>query len=151
MTKRFKMEFDFWGLILFMIIMVPNFIWFAVPAPNDILRMESVTPIVDGIGGVAQAVFVAAICLVQRIDVEKLRFSKLIIATLAMVVIYGVGWILYYLGIVNPGVVLLLTVPPCMAFLLFSLDRKNVIATVPVVIFTICHVIYAFVNYIIKY
>lgn len=148
MTKRYKMGFECGGLILFLIIMIPNFIWFAVPAPNDILRTESLTPVIDTIGSVMQVIFVASICLIQRIDVEKIRLSKLITATIVMVAVYVVGWILYYCGIVNPLVILLLTVPPCLAFLLYSLDRKNVIAIVPVVVFTICHVIYAFVNFI---
>lgn len=29
--------------------MIPNFIWFAVPAPNDILRVNSITVIFDTI------------------------------------------------------------------------------------------------------
>lgn len=33
---KYRFGFDFWGLILFLLVMVPNFIWFAVPAPNDV-------------------------------------------------------------------------------------------------------------------
>ena len=47
MIKKYKIGFDIWGLIIFIIIMIPNFIWFAVPAPNDILRGESITKTVD--------------------------------------------------------------------------------------------------------
>ena len=47
MIKKYKIGFDIWGLIIFIIIMIPNFIWFAVPAPNDILREESITKTVD--------------------------------------------------------------------------------------------------------
>lgn len=43
--KNFKLGFDIGGLLLFGVIMIPNFIWFIVPAPNDILRTESVTNI----------------------------------------------------------------------------------------------------------
>ena len=38
---------DVSGLLLFLIIMIPNFIWFAVPAPNDILRTDSITGTFD--------------------------------------------------------------------------------------------------------
>lgn len=148
MFKKFRIGFDFWGLLLFLVIMIPNFIWFAVPAPNDILRNESVTPLIDGIGSVAQVAFIVAICLIQRKDIEKIRFSKLIIVTFAMVAAYDVGWVLYYCGRVNPIVILLLTIPPCMAYIIYTLDRKNMIATIPTVIFTICHIIYGFVNFI---
>lgn len=43
MIKKYRIGFDIWGLIIFIIIMVPNFIWFVVPAPNDIFRGESIT------------------------------------------------------------------------------------------------------------
>ena len=56
MCEKYKFGFDIWGLILFLVIMLPNFIWFAVPAPNDILRVESVTKVADAIGSVCQVV-----------------------------------------------------------------------------------------------
>lgn len=84
-----------------------------------------------------------------RKDVDKIRLSKLIILSLAMVITYFVGWILYYSGIVNPIVIALLTIPPCMAFIIYTIDRKNIVATIPAIIFTVCHVIYGVVNYII--
>ena len=149
MLKKYRFGFDIFGLILFLLVMIPNFIWFAVPAPNDVLRTESITPIIDVIGSVSQVVFIAAICILIRKDVDKIRFSKLIILSLAMVITYFVGWILYYSGIVNPIVIALLTIPPCMAFIIYTIDRKNIVATIPAIIFTVCHVIYGVVNYII--
>ena len=147
--KKYRFGFDIFGLILFLLVMIPNFIWFAVPAPNDVLRAESITPIIDGIGSVSQVVFIAAICILTRKDVDKIRFSKFIILSLAMVITYFVGWILYYNGIVNPIVIELLTIPPCMAFIIYTIDRKNIVATIPAIIFTVCHVIYGVFNYII--
>lgn len=149
MLKKYRFGFDIFGLILFLLVMIPNFIWFAVPAPNDVLRTESITPIIDVIGSVSQVVFIAAICILIRKDVDKIRLSKLIILSLAMVITYFVGWILYYSGIVNPIVIALLTIPPCMAFIIYTIDRKNIVATIPAIIFTVCHVIYGVVNYII--
>lgn len=149
MLKKYRFGFDIFGLILFLLVMIPNFIWFAVPAPNDVLRTESITPIIDVIGSVSQVVFIAAICILIRKDVDKIRLSKLIILSLAMVITYFVGWILYYNGIVNPIVIELLTIPPCMAFIIYTIDRKNIVATIPAIIFTVCHVIYGAVNYVI--
>lgn len=149
MLKKYRFGFDIFGLILFLLVMIPNFIWFAVPAPNDVLRTESITPIIDVIGSVSQVVFIAAICILIRKDVDKIRLSKLIILSLAMVITYFVGWILYYNGIVNPIVIALLTIPPCMAFIIYTIDRKNIVATIPAIIFTVCHVIYGVFNYII--
>lgn len=47
MLKRYKLSFEICGLLLFLIVMIPNFIWFAIPAPNDILRTKSITETVD--------------------------------------------------------------------------------------------------------
>lgn len=149
MFKKYRFGFDVFGLILFLLVMIPNFIWFALPAPNDVLRAESITPIIDGIGSVAQVVFIAAICMLIRRDVGKVRLSKSVVLSLIMLFTYYVGWILYYNGVVNPGIIGLLTIPPCMAFILYALGRKNAIAIIPAGLFTICHVIYAIVNYII--
>ena len=148
MLKKYKFGFDFWGLLLFLLIMIPNFIWFAVPAPNDVLRADSVTPIVDGIGSFCQVTFIAAICILKRKDLGAVTFTKLVITALSLVAFYYLGWILYYRGMVNPFVIILLTLPPCFSFIVYTIDRKNMIATIPAVIFTICHIIYGVANYI---
>ena len=128
--------------------MLPNFIWFAVPAPNDILRNESVTAIVDIIGSICQVLFVGLICVIINKERNKLRFSPLIILAVICIILYFAGWILYYNGITNPLVIIAMTLPPCLAFIFFALDRKNIIAVVPTVCFTICHLIYGLVNFI---
>ncbi|MCQ2584919.1 MAG: hypothetical protein MJ185_04960 [Treponema sp.] len=146
--NKYRFGFDFRGLLLFVLVMIPNFIWFALPAPNDVLRAESITPVIDVIGSVAQVMFIAAMCMLVRKDVEKIRFTKLIIAVFIMVILYFTGWILYYCGFVNPAVIILLTLPPCGAFIFYTVDRKNFISLIPAVVFTICHIIYGVVNFI---
>ena len=64
MLKKYRFGFDVMGLVIFLIIMIPNFIWFAVPAPNDILRNDSSTEIIDTIGSVFQVLFVTSLCVV---------------------------------------------------------------------------------------
>ena len=56
--NKYRFSFDISGLVIFLIVMIPNFIWFAVPAPNDILRNESVTAIVDTFGSIFQVLFI---------------------------------------------------------------------------------------------
>ena len=63
MLKKYKMGFNIWGLILFLIIMIPNFYWFKVPAPNDVLRTESVTEKLDIIASVCQVLMLTALCI----------------------------------------------------------------------------------------
>lgn len=52
--RKIKCGFSIYGLILFLIIMCPNFVWFIYPAPNDILSNESITVIADIAASVCQ-------------------------------------------------------------------------------------------------
>ena len=146
-NSRYRFGFDIWGLLLFLLVMAPNFIWFAFPAPDDILRTESVTPVVDILGSVFQVLTVACLCFVIHKERSKFRFSPLVVATIACLATYYIGWLLYYAGITAPWVILLLTLPPCLAFILFAIGRKNLPAVVSVVGFTVCHCIFGVVNF----
>lgn len=146
--KNYKFSFDVWGLAIFLIIMIPNFIWFAIPAPNDILRTESKTAVIDTIASVFQVLFAVSLCVIVNKNRGRLRFTPKIITAACFTIIYFVGWVLYYAGITSPFVMIFLTLPPCLAFLFFSLDRKNYIAAVFILAFTVCHFIYGIVNFI---
>ena len=148
MFKKYKLGFDFWGLLLFFIIMIPNFIWFAVPAPNDILRVDSITKTVDTVGSVCQVLMIILLCILIHKERNKPKFA-LIMAVVFSCLLYFVSWVFYYFGITNVFVILGLTIPPCLAFLFFSIVRKNMIAIIPISVFTICHLIYAIVNFVI--
>ncbi|SKB67274.1 hypothetical protein SAMN06296386_103334 [Lachnospiraceae bacterium] len=63
MFKKYKVGFDIWGAVLFLIIMIPNFMWFLVPAPNDILRTESITEILDTVASVCQVLMIIFLCI----------------------------------------------------------------------------------------
>ncbi|MBQ8548731.1 MAG: hypothetical protein IJ427_09550 [Lachnospiraceae bacterium] len=147
--KNYKFGFDIWGLILFLVIMIPNFIWFAVPAPNDILRAESVTKVADAIGSVCQVAMVVSLCALIYKERKKVSINPLILAVIGCCLLYYLCWILYYTGMANTVVILGMTVVPCLAFLFFALDRKNGIALIPIGGFTICHMIFGVVNFII--
>ena len=149
MLKKYRFGFDIGGLLLFLIIMIPNFIWFAVPAPNDILRNHSITETIDAVASVFQVIMIICLCILKNRNQSQIHITPLIIITIISVAVYFISWVFYYGGITNAFVILGLTIPPCMAFLFYSIDRKNVVAVVPTIIFTICHLIYGIVNYII--
>lgn len=148
MLKKYKLGFEVWGLLLFLIVMIPNFIWFAIPAPNDILRAESMTETVDTVASICQILMIAALCIFRNREYRKMCVTHLALIV-AGCLLYFLSWILYYGGIVNAIVILGLTIPPCLVFLFFAIDRKNGIALIPILIFTICHLIYGVVNFII--
>lgn len=147
--KRFRIGFDFGGLLLFLAVMLPNFIWFAIPAPNDVLRRESVTGPLDAAAAVCQALMAAALVFVVNPARRPLGLTALLRDVIGCTALYYVGWVLYYFGWSSPPVILLLAVPPCLAFLLYETDRGNVPALIPGVGFACCHLIYALVNFMI--
>lgn len=149
MLKNYKLGFEIWGLVIFLIVMIPTFIWIAVPAPNDILRKESITPIIDIVGTFFQMLFAAMLCVLINKERKELRFSPLIIAAIIFIIIYFTGWIMYYCGNTSPLVIMALTLPPCLAFFFFALDRRNILAIFPIVCFTVCHLIYGVVNFMV--
>ena len=148
MKKYFQFGFDPWGLALFLTIMIPNFVWSAIPAPNDVLRRESVTPAVDAIAQIFQIILAASLCAVVNTAGERPMRRGYRAGAAACVVLYFAGWAAYYAGIVNAAVILDLCLAPCGAFLLFSLGRKNWAALVSAGLFAICHVVFAGVNFI---
>lgn len=77
-----------------------------------------------------------------------LKPDLLTAAVVCCLLIYFTGWIFYYKGFVGPPVIVCLTVSPCLAFVLFAINRKNFFAAVPAVVFMICHCIYGIVNFI---
>ena len=146
--KHYRIGFDVWALILFLAVMIPTIIWAFVPAPNDILWTESATPVVDTIAFVLLFLAIACLCVLINKDAGKVRLSPLVILSGICVLVYYAGWVLYYCGIVAPWVILLMTLPPCLALILFAADRLNLPALILADGFTVCHLIFAIVNFI---
>ena len=146
--RHYRLGFDPWGLALFFIIMLPNFIWFVLPAPDDVLRSESITPLADTIAQVFQTVMVAALCTVINVTQDKPIKQKHQIGITACAVLYFTGWAAYYAGISNSAVILDLCLAPCWVFLLFALTRQNIVALISCTGFTVCHLIFAIANFI---
>lgn len=149
MMKKYKLGFEIGALLLFITLMIPNGIWFLVPAPNDVLRIDSVTPAFDIVASINQVVFILLLCFVVRKNCPPIKFTSsfMILVTLSCCLYYS-SWVVYYFGLVNPLVILGLTLLPCAAFLFYALDRNNNLALIPIVIFTLCHLVYGVVNFI---
>ena len=145
--SHYRFGFDLWGFVVFLAVMIPTAVWCMVPAPADVLRAASGTPVVDAVGSVFQVLLIAGLCCVVNQERQKIRFSVLVILSIGCILIYFAGWAIYYLGIATPLVILLMTVSPCIALLLFALDRQNLPAVVCALGFTICHLIFAIVNF----
>ena len=145
--RDYKFGFNVSALILIAIILLPNIIWGFVPAKNDILRAESKTEILDIFATVFQVMLIAALCILQNKNAEKLRLSAFTSICAAFCVLYCICWILYYCAVVHITVIIGLCVFPCMSFAFFALDRKNYAALIPIVIFTVLHFTSTAINF----
>ena len=126
MLKKYKLSFDIWGLLLFLIIMIPNFIWFAIPAPNDILKSKSITETIDTVASVCQVLMIVALCIFRNRENRKICVSPFIIIIVICCLLYFFSWIVYYSGIVNAIVILGMTIPPTTIYLwLISLTASK--------------------------
>ena len=150
MLKNYKIGFNQIGLILFLIIMIPNFIWFVVPAPDDVLRTESVTGTIDNIASVCQVLMVASLCLIINRNHTESKVTGTIIAVIACICFYYICWFCYYQGNADTAVLTGLTVFPCAAFLIYSYKKRNMIAAFFAGVFSVCHLIYAIVNFVVQ-
>lgn len=137
-----NIKFNIYGLLLFILIMIPNFIWFMIKAPNDILRIESITPTIDLIASVFQIIMVICLCF------SKDKNNKIGISSLVSLILYFMSWALYYMGIVNKVVIISLCLLPCLSFLIYEIKIKNWIAIIPTIVFTILHLLYGIINFI---
>ena len=148
LMRNYRMSFDAGALVLFAAIMLPNIFWFAVPAPMDVLRVDSVTEGLDTVASVLQIALLAALCLLKNRDTEGLRLSALVVAVGACVLVYYICWIAYYLSVVAMPVILGMAIFPCAAFALYAADRKNWIAFALACAFALCHLIFAVCNFV---
>ncbi len=149
MAKKYTMGFDPWVPVLFCAIMLPNIIWAFLPAPDDILRTPSVTPAVDAAGSVLQVLMIAALCMLRSAEDIQNGPPLLLWGTGLCTAVYWLSWVLYYLGQTGAPVIAGLTLPPCLAFVLFALWRRHLPGLAAAGGFTLCHVIFALVNFII--
>lgn len=147
--KNFKLGFDIRALILFGVIMIPTLIWVIVPAPNDILRNESVTKTLDMFASISQVVMIILSCMIINKACEKTKHKWFLFGIVVSCLLYFIGWIFYYNGAINSLIILDLCITPCLAFLFYCIAKRNILAIVPAIIFMICHLIYGIVNFIV--
>lgn len=137
-----NIKFNIFGLLLFILVMIPNFIWYMIKAPNDVLRAESITPKMDLIASLFQVIMVICLCFS---DNKNNRFG---IFSIISIISYFMCWTLYYFGMVNNIVIIGLCLLPCLSFLTYEIKIKNWIAIIPTMIFTILHLLYGVINFI---
>lgn len=136
--KKYKFGFDVWGLVLFAVLMLPNIVYWCIPAFNDLGGNSTLDIIatVFEVMGIALLIFV-----VQKEQKRRYFFDSLYLTASLFVVFYYVAWILYFCGFNQMSIIVFLAVCPCAALLLYEIERKNLPALLPTAVFAVLHVI----------
>lgn len=145
--KNYRLHLDIWGLGLFVMIMMPNFIWAWIPAPEDIFRRGTVTPNLDLLSSIIQVFMVAFLCFFVNRRGHNAVEQRSMLGICLSVTLYLFGWIFYYIGFQGSINVLILSLSPCAAFLFYTWSRKNGPAFAVTVIFAILHTLRGVLNY----
>lgn len=144
--KKYRFCFDCWAFALFALIMLPNIDWFVrsgAGASLDVLQAQDILPAVDVTASITRVFMIACLCFLKNTDALPIRPRSLICACALCVLAYYVMWQLYswksdpcFNSVSEEWG---LCIFPCAAFILFSLDRKNLPALAFALIFTVCH------------
>ena len=146
--KNYRFGVDLWGLALFVLIMLPNFVWLILPTPKDILRQGTLTPGLDQVMNITQYLMIGALCfLINRSFHPPVEQSSLI-GICFLVFLYLFGWIFYYVGFTAWPVIGILSIAPSLAFVLFARSRKNGPGLLLSLLFLFLHTLRSFLNYV---
>ncbi|MGG5318239.1 hypothetical protein IGI49_004658 [Enterococcus sp. AZ071] len=146
--NKYKLSFSLTGTLLFVCVMIPNIIWAYYPAQNDILRMTSVTPKLDTLTSVFQFVLIAIICTVKSTD-NRVSHLKLILNAVMIfsITCYYGSWFAYYADSSHFIFVFLLSATPFLIFGCYIIKNRLYIALLPLILFSIGHILFAFSNF----
>ena len=72
MLKNYRLSFEIFGLFLFLIIMMPNFIYFVFSTPHDIFQVNSITKNIDKAAFVSQIFMIVSLCFLKNIKSKRI-------------------------------------------------------------------------------
>lgn len=145
MSSSKTFSFDWRGLVLFLLIMIPNVIWFTCPAPDDVLRHTTDHKMLDSIMSVTQIAMVVSLCISGK-QTKQNSWQRYATILLFVLLYYGF-WLLYYQATTNAMILWGLTIFPCLAFLLLARAEESKLALFLTILFTICHMVNTFLSF----
>ncbi len=148
MLKKYKIGFDVWALWIFAVIMLPNIVWLIYSGPDDLFYKETVTPKVDLMANIFRCLMLVSLCFIRNKTANRSIKSSLPAISGACCMFYYSAWIFYFCGEASNLIIISLCIFPCLAFLIFTVFRKNPLAFIFAAIFTVLHIISTTVNYI---
>lgn len=140
--KNYALVFSIKGFLVFFAVMLPNILWIAYPPANDILTANiSDYPILNNIMFISQWIMLALLMILSRKTETKSDMDTFytVCCTISLSGYY-IFWILYYMAIISPIVLMGMAIFLSTFFIMFSLLQKNNIALFPAVIYAVIHI-----------
>ena len=143
---RNNMGFSWKGFLVFLLPMLPNFLFFILPALSGAKAAAKSPFILDIIEHGSQAIFF--MLLIFWLSKKASPMLSLYTILMAVFLLFYFGcWADYFTVGANFTMLMLMAIVPVIYFLLSSIWLHNTIAIIPLAIFGITHIIITYINY----
>lgn len=150
--KNYKFSLNFGAILLFALLMLPNILWLFLSPENDALKQKSITPVIDIFAIVFQVVTLGMLCFSKNTVYGKVKISKLFFVSFFFLILYlsfwGINTLPTRITSIRKFIYLCLAIYPCLAIFFYTLDRKNYISLLPLIIFTSLHLTSTIINFL---
>lgn len=141
-----KLRFSILGLLIFMLPMLINFVYFVLPPMNETTQTNNVNKYIELVEQVTRILYAIAICILvsdKKINVK----SPLLYIGLVFLILYYIVWIRYFVGgrdvtLLSKsflGIPMPLAIFPVLYYLCEAAVLHNYIAVILMIIFGIAH------------
>ena len=148
--EGYAVAFSLTGLVLYVLQLLPNIVWIAVPPTNDVLKHNNsphaALNLIEQLFGMVTVALL--IIVVSKVGTQGRNGFWLLACAAGFLAAYYVAWILYYQGNVSGWLLVLgIAAMPPLYFFFAASWMKNYAALIPCTIFGIAHVAITWSNY----
>ncbi len=124
--RNYRPGFELSAFVLSIAILLPNLIWYFIPAPTDLLRNNvSFTSPLGVASTVLRLLAMLTAILLINLESREPHFGVGSIIVLAFGGMYYVGWLLYYMSVAGYVAVVFVTLPAIVMLTTLAIDRSN--------------------------
>jgi hypothetical protein len=138
--------FSWKGLVVFLLPMLPNILFFILPDPNCPRLVTNNHLILNVIEHGSQAIFFALLIFGISKKVSPILCGYTIFMAILLLSYYGL-WIAYFTTGTNFIMLMLMAIFPVIYFILAEIWLDNLLAIAPLTIFGIVHIIITYMDY----
>ena len=142
--------FSWYGFIVFLLPMLPNILYFLIPASTESGKNENSHLVLDILEHGSQAIFIFLLIFVISRQTTEILCPYTIIMVISLF-IYFVLWIFCFTGKANLIILLGMAVLPVVYFILAEMWLHNYLAILPTAFFGIAHVIITYIDFQLKH